>query len=207
MFSYSKTTLAFYDFWVLGISNRFIWKCPTSGLLALYNRRASSNHLDCGVGTGFYLDRCSLPANPRVVLVDLNPEPLRRTARRIRRYHPRTYLRSVLEPLAIEEERFDSIGLNYLLHCLPGDIRAKGVVFDHVAAYLNPGGTLFGSTLLHGGVERGAVAQRLMAFYNRRGIFCNAGDDLAGLRRELAARFQESHVQVAGCAALFWARG
>ncbi len=30
------------------------------------------------------------------------------------------------------EARFDSIGLNFLLHCLPGTLREKAIVFDHL---------------------------------------------------------------------------
>lgn len=65
---YSKRTLAFYDFVVLGFSNRFLWKCPTQRLVHLYNNNITLNHLDVGVGTGYFLDRChftsSSPALP-----------------------------------------------------------------------------------------------------------------------------------------------
>ncbi len=105
---YSKAMLATYDLFVLGLSNRFMWKCPTPRLLAHYNAHVSSSHLDLGVGTGFFLDRCAFPNNPRIVLVDLNPNCLEATARRISRYQPKTYRRNVLEPLELDEERFDS---------------------------------------------------------------------------------------------------
>lgn len=203
---YSKATLAIYDILVLGVSNRFIWKCPTPRLLELYNTHASSNHLDVGVGTGFFLDRCSFPSNPEIVLVDLNPSSLEATTQRIRRYNPRSYRRNILEPLELPDERFDSVGINYLLHCIPGDIQTKATALDHINTYLNPGGVVFGSTLLQGGVYRTALAKRLMKLYNARGIFCNVKDDLAGLSEALASRFSESNVDVIGSAALFWAR-
>ncbi len=203
---YSKAMLATYDLFVLGLSNRFMWKCPTPRLLAHYNAHVSSSHLDLGVGTGFFLDRCAFPNNPRIVLVDLNPNCLEATARRISRYQPKTYRRNVLEPLELDEERFDSIGMNYLLHCVPGNIRTKAVVFDHIDRYLNPRGVVFGSTLLQGGVLRSAGAKRLMNFYNSKGIFSNVEDDLADLQAQLTKRFGESKVDVVGCAALYWAR-
>ncbi|MCW8965760.1 MAG: methyltransferase type 12, partial [Candidatus Pacearchaeota archaeon] len=49
---YSKLGLAFYKVAVLGISNQFIWKCPTKTLVNLYNENITQNHLDVGVGTG-----------------------------------------------------------------------------------------------------------------------------------------------------------
>ncbi len=203
---YSKTTLAIYDLLVLGLSNRLIWRCPTPLLLELYNQRVSANHLDLGVGTGYFLDRCRFPAQPRVVLVDLNANSLEATTQRISRYQPVSYRRNVLEDFAFEEKHFDSVGVNYLLHCMPGDIRAKAIVFDHIDRYLNPGGIVFGSTLLQGGVQRNAVAKRLMKIYNGKGIFGNESDSLEDLRNELARRFHDSNVRVVGCAALFWAR-
>src|SRR5690349_19518201 len=91
---YSKSTLGVYDWVVLGISNRFIWKCPTPLLREHYHQHLSANHLDVGVGTGYFLDRCRFPtARPRVALMDLNPEALAFTARRIARYQPETYRR------------------------------------------------------------------------------------------------------------------
>lgn len=202
---YSKTTLALYDFLVLGVSNRWIWQCPTSHLLTLYHTHLSSNHLDLGVGTGFFLDHCLSEPQNRIVLTDLNLDSLKVTARRIQRYKPKCYQRNVLKSLKLEEKPFDSIGLNYLLHCLPGDIAAKAVVFDHVSEYLNPGGRVFGSTLLQSGVDRRILARRLMKLYNAKGIFCNEQDTLADLETALTRRFRESKVNVVGCVALFWA--
>ena len=80
------------------------------------------------------------------------------------------------------------------------------MVFDHAAKYLNPGGVLFGSTLLQRGVRRSVPARWLMAAYNRNGTFSNTEDDLDGLRSELARRYPQSYVKVVGCAALFWGR-
>ena len=204
---YTKLTLAIYDLWVLGISNRFIWKCPSSHLLELYNQHISGNHLDLGVGTGFFLDRCTFPtSNPRLFLMDLNPNSLEVTSRRVARYHPKTYRRNVLEPIQFNEEGFDSVGLNYLLHCLPGTMLTKAFVFEQVKLLLNPGGVVFGSTLLTRGVERGFLAQRLMDVYNKKGIFTNQDDNLEDLKKILKQNFSEISVKTIGCAALFWGR-
>jgi hypothetical protein len=66
---YGNITLAIYDFFVLGFSNRLAWKCPASEMLTFYNEHVSANHLDVGVGTGYFLDKCSFPAiNPHIAL-------------------------------------------------------------------------------------------------------------------------------------------
>ena len=71
---YTTRVLKLYDFVVLGVSNRFIWKCPTPQQLQHYEQHLSVNHLDVGVGSGYFLDHCRFPSTPpRVALLDLNP--------------------------------------------------------------------------------------------------------------------------------------
>jgi hypothetical protein len=205
---YTNRTLSLYDFFVLGISNRFIWKCPTPALLAHFDRHVTANHLDVGVGTGYFLDHCRFPVSePRIGLIDLNFTALGFALARVSRYRPIGWRYNVLDPIDFDQPPFDSVSLNYLLHCLPGGIASKARVFDHLRPLMNPGAVLFGSTLLQGGVARSRAARRLMSIYNDRGIFSNVHDDLDGLRQALAARFREVSVEVIGCAALFSARG
>lgn len=201
---YTPNMLAIYDVLVLGLSNRWIWKCSTPRLLAHYDQHISSNHLDVGVGTGYFLDRCRFPTpTPRVALMDLNRDALQFSARRIARYRPEIYVRNVLETIDFDGAKFDSLGVNYLLHCLPGDMTTKARAFDFLSPLMNPGAVVFGSTLLQGGVARSFAARRLMAFYNSKGIFSNTQDDLATLTRELEKRFSAVSVETVGCAALF----
>ncbi len=204
---YTPQVLGIYDLLVLGLSNRLIWRCPTPRILRHYDAHVSDNHLDVGVGTGFFLDRCRFPSGaPRVALMDLNPAALGHAAARIARYKPEQHRRNVLEPIALDAPAFDSVAINYLLHCLPGDMASKAVVLDHLLPHLRPGAVLFGSTLLTGGVTRGWMAKRLMAAYNQKGIFCNEQDDLDTLKRELGRRLEQVSVEVVGCAALFSGR-
>ena len=200
---YSKSMLAIYDWLVLRLSNRMIWRCPSKHILALYDRHVTGNHLDVGVGTGYFLDRCRFPDRPRIGLMDLNPNSLHAAATLLDRYRPEVYQVNVLDPIDQVIAPVDSISLSYLLHCLPGTIRTKGTVFRHLKPLLNQGGVMFGATLLSGGVHRSAAAKRLMAFYNSKGIFTNDHDDLQGLHAMLAEHFPVVRVDVVGCAALF----
>jgi hypothetical protein len=109
----------------------------------------------------------------------------------------------VLEPLPVQARSYDSVGMNFLLHCLPGDWAAKGAVFTNAAAVLRQGGRVFGSTILATGVSTTAPARALMRLYNSRGIFHNADDDLAGLRAELTSHFADYRLAVRGCVGLF----
>ncbi len=193
---------------VLSFSNRFLWRCPTAALLALYNDNVSANHLDAGVATGFFLDNCRFPvAQPRLGLLDLNPLCLESAAKRVARYRPETFCANVLEPFALEVEPFDSLGITYLLHCLPGPMSRKAAAFANLKPLLKPGGRVFGATILGRGVHHNLLGRRVMALYNGKGIFGNEEDDLDGLREALAAHFTDVDLRLRGAVALFTARG
>lgn len=201
---YTSRTLALYDIAILGYFSRVAWRCPSRQLLAHYDEHVTGNHLDVGVGTGYFLDRCQHPvASPRIVLLDANPACLDVAQRRLDRLDPGRLEASVLDPIPFDGPPFTSIGMTYLLHCLPGRMADKAVAFDHVAALAAPGATVFGATLLSEGVHRNWYARAIMRWNNKRGIFCNEHDDLDGLRSALEDRFDDVTVTTTGCVALF----
>lgn len=207
---YTPRTLRLYDVAVYRVFSPLLWRCPASVLQEHYDRHASANHLDVGVGTGRLLDRCRFGSpRPRLVLADLNPHCLAAAARRLARHAPRTVLCDVLQPLAhVPGAPFDSVGAGYLLHCLPGPMRRKAVALDHLAALLAPGGVLFGATILaHGaGVRHTPASRWLLRRFNRRGVFGNLDDGLDDLAQALEARFAAPRIEVRGTVALFAAR-
>jgi hypothetical protein len=204
---YTDSTLLNYDLRVLSLSNPLIWRCPTGRLLRFFNAHVSDNHLDIGVGSGYYLDHCVFPSQqPRLALMDLNTMALGYAGRRIARYKPEIHQQNVLEPIDLAGPGFDSISLNYLLHCLPGPMASKAVVFDHIRPLMNPGAVCFGSSLLQGGVRRNWAAKLLMAHYNRHGVFSNRHDSLEALEKALRERFSSVSIEIVGCAALFTVR-
>lgn len=143
--------------------------------------------------------------DPRIVLLDPNQACLDTASDRLSRYDPSCVRASALAPLP-HLDRFDSISLTYVLHCLPGPMVDKAVVFDHLTAVLEPDAVVFGATLLSGGVHRNWYARSVMAFNNRRGIFSNEADGLDSLTHELAVRFDDVEVKVVGCVGVFSAR-
>ena len=204
---YTRWFLAAYDRIALGLTSRFIWECPSDNIIKLYNQYVSVNHLDVGIGTGYFLDNCTFPVpNPRLVLVDLKPNSLAVARKRLARYSPQSYRQNALEPLEIDGPHFDSIAVNYLLHCLPVTMQAKGTVFEHLKILLNPGGILFGTTLLYSGVKRNFMATYTYYWLNLLGIMTNKQDDVEGLKQNLTRHFKESDIEVIGCGALFWGR-
>jgi hypothetical protein len=132
---YTPLMLSVYDRLVHGLSNRFAWRCPTQRMLDLYRSNLSSRHLEPGVGTGFFIDWADREGFEQLTLLDINRHCLARSARRLERYQPLLCEANLLAPIAIELEPADSIGLTYVLHCLPGRMAEKLKAIDHASGH------------------------------------------------------------------------
>lgn len=200
---YTPVMLKIYNLLVLYVSNYWIWRCPKRYQLEQYQRYVRSCHLDIGVGTGFYLKNTSWPENTQLSLMDLNPSCLASAAAAVKELSPTTYLADIFKPQADLVEHFDSISINYLLHCLPGDMNTKSVVIKNAVAMLKPQGVLFGATILSDPELQTFLSTRLMTFYNGKQIFSNQNDRRLLLKAVLEHYLIEVDVRIVGCVALF----
>jgi ubiquinone/menaquinone biosynthesis C-methylase UbiE len=204
---YTRSFLRTYDALVYGFNSPVLWRCPKKKLIEHYDTYVSERHLDIGVGTGCLLDQCCFPApSPSITLMDLNPNSLAAAAKHLARFAPTTHQANVLQPWRLPPESFDSVGMNYLLHCLPGTMPEKVLVFEQARAVLAAGGVLFGSTILTKGVEHTRLSRFAMKSINRLGVLCNLHDHLTDLDAGLARVFPSHEVHVCGAVALFSAR-
>jgi SAM-dependent methyltransferase len=200
---YTPVMLSVYDLLVHGLSNRFAWRCPTRRLLDLYRAHLSTDHLEAGVGTGFFLDRASAARFGRLALVDINRHCLDRAGRRLARFDPTLHQANLLAPVELDAPPFASVGLTYVLHCLPGRMSEKLTAVDHLRPLMGNGAVLFGATILGRGVAANRAARALLDLYNAKGVFNNRDDDLASLSEGLRRRFDTVEIEQEGCVALF----
>ncbi|HEX6687920.1 MAG TPA: class I SAM-dependent methyltransferase [Solirubrobacterales bacterium] len=203
---YTRRFLPFYDLFVLGYTLPVLWRCPKKRIRRLYDENVGVRHLDIGVASGYLIDKCRFPTEtPEITLMDMNPNSLRFAARRLRRYSPRTCQGNVLEPWPLSGQSFDSIAMSNLLHCVPGTLRDKAVVFDHAREALAPGGTVFGATVLGREADHTKRSLKMMERVNQRGGFSNLDDRREDLEAALVERFHTHDVEVVGVVALFTA--
>ena len=128
----------------------------------------------------------------RLALLDINRHCLDRAAQRLARLNPTLNQVNLLAPIELDLAPFSSVGLTYVLHCLPGSMSEKLLVTDHLRGPLRDGGT-----------APNAAARALLALYNSKGVFNNREDDTDALSDGLRWRFDKVDVRQVGLAALF----
>jgi len=203
---YTALLLNAYDPLVLGPIARYVWRCPTPGLVERYRRHIRDRHLDVGPGTGYFLDRSGLADGSRVTILDPNRNVLRHVSRRLGRFDVTAVEADVLKPLPVYAP-FDSAALHLVIHCLPGPMARKAAAVANVAATLEPDGVLFGAAVLGTSGTHTWMARRFLDAFNRQGGFDNLADSEEGLAGILGASFDEVEVEVVGSIALFACRG
>ena len=201
---YSNLLLSIYDIEVLMFELPYIFKCPLHKVKDFFNKNVSGVHLDVGVGTGYFLDKCIFPVeNSTVHLLDLNPNALQKTSKRIMRYNPILHQCNVLEPIQENLPMFDSISAINFLHCLPGSMLTKEAAIKNLKPFLREGGVFFGTTVLGQGIDVGVLYKYANSIYNKKSIFSNLNDNITDLEVILKNNFKEYFVQTVGSVALF----
>lgn len=201
---FNKLTLALYDLVLYGFISKYAWGVSIQRLDAHYRKYVTSNHLEVGVGTGYLLNRIEFPKSmPRLVLMDLSVACLEKTKHTVSRYAPEIYVQNLLEPLRHNIPAFDSIGISYVLHCVPGDIHHKCQGLLHLKPLLKQDGILFGTTVLSKGVSKNILARSAMWLFNVIGVFNNREDSATDLERFLRTHFQILEFEIVGVTAFF----
>lgn len=201
---YGPAVLAVYDWWVLGVMARMVWRSPTPQIIDWYRPLFGARHLDIGPGSGYFIDTAA-PDDVELTLLDPNRDVLDHCARRLSRFDPTVVEADALKPLPVQGP-FDSAALSAVLHCLPGPMEAKGAAIRNAASVLDTEGVLFGATVL-GLEERHTMAARaFVRAANLQGGFDNLNDTREGLEAILSASFDDVEIEVVGSLALFAAR-
>ena len=201
---FNKGSLFFYDFLLYGVISKYAWGSSIQRLDSHYKKYVGHNHLEVGVGTGFLLNRVEFDsAHPRLALMDLSRDCLEKTKLKVSRYAPEIYIQNLLEPIQNKIDKFDSIGINYVMHCVPGSFKEKGVAFTHLQPLLSENGVLFGTTLLSENIHKNLLAKPFMWLMNSLGVFNNRSDNARDLKECLETNFQLIEFEVVGVTAFF----
>lgn len=202
---FNPLLLAVYDALVFGFVSKHIWGYPVEALLERYRQLVSDRHLEVGVGTGYLLDLANPPQGIKLDLMDLSASCLRKSKQRLVRYRPATYRHNVLQPCTRAPVGYRSIGVNYVMHCVPGPYKEKAIAFNHLKGLLASDGILFGSAVMGKHAQARIGAKLFLKLLNATGVFNNDRDEPAALEQGLRRYFRHVEVQVMGATALFLA--
>jgi SAM-dependent methyltransferase len=204
---YSKLIFSIYDKILLNIVMPLIWHCNKNEIIEFYSKHLSHNHLDIGAGTGYFIKHTNkLNSNSNLTIMDINPVCLSLCEQHLVKYTPNIIRHNILDPIKITK-LFDSIGLNLLLHCLPGDLLSKGLVFQNIKNVLKQNGIVFGSTFIVKDRQVNIITKLWFILFNRIKLLSNEFDNINDLSYILKNNFKKYDIKVIGHCAFFWGQG
>ncbi|WP_052745506.1 class I SAM-dependent methyltransferase [Allosalinactinospora lopnorensis] len=188
-----------------------VWGVPNGLLHTLLAAHAGEEHVEVGVGNGYFPARLPSWSPLRTLhLLDVNPACMSLTARRLRgRFNLVEHAQNAVNPWdSIAEASVDSVGCFMTLHAIKRASMAElAPLVAQAHRVLKTGGRFIGCTIVcHGaGVHVTGRARRLIEHYNASGVFFNATDSVEKLRALLAEPFGATRVEVRvfGCVAVW----
>ena len=201
---YTPWRLAFYDFWVLGIVSTWAWGCSTAKyLIPHFRSNVGTKHLDIGAGTGYYLRKAEIPTSTELTILDNEKPALDLAMERSKRTDAKGIVADILHPLGVKD-KFDSISMYYLLHCIPATVQEKCNIFSHIKYNMTANGVIHGANVLGKGVRKD---NRFAAFIRRgclnHGVFHNREDNAYEFEHALRQNFKKVETWVIGSVFMF----
>ena len=158
-----------YDYFVNNINCKYVWKCDQRYIKKLYANNITNKHLEIGPGTGYFIKKYQFN---NLHLVDINQDILNNSEKNLYNncQNIKIHNQNIFENNNKINEDITSIGMSYVLHCVPNnlDISLDNLV-DNIKT--NNQITIFGSTVIPN--KKDIVAMTEIYTLNTFGIFNN----------------------------------
>ena len=139
----------------------------------------------------------------RLTLLDLSKNCLKRSAKRLKPLKAETIQHDLLTQFPKKVQGYRSIGMNFVLHCLPANKQRLNDLLQNIHAALTDQGVFFGATLPPIVFDRAPLANLLMLSLQKTKIFNNQTHSANKLTSLLESTFQTVHVERVGHALVF----
>ena len=193
-----------YDRIVNDFNCKNVWKCPTVNIFNNYRNNISYNNLEIGPGTGFFFNKKNSGINLKnLTLVDVNKDILNFSKQNLEKeYSNIEVLHHDLFSQKIQESiYFESVGVNYVLHCVSGNLQTKLDKLIHNLG--NNKYKLFGASVICDPLHMNTIAEYELIFLNALGIFNNNEDTYYELEEYLNSRNIKFSLRKQGYVAIF----
>ena len=197
----NKFVIKNYDFIVNNLNCKYVWKCDQKNIANMYKKNITSNHIEIGPGTGYFLKNYKFN---NLTLIDVNKDillecenNLKSNCKNINIINKNIFNKNN----QIELNNYNSIGLNYVLHCVPNklsdslDNLRNNIISD---SNLN----LFGSTVIPPNNIYNLATLEIY-FLNKLKIFNNINHSDSELRKYVKNNFNKFNIIKEGHSLLF----
>lgn len=170
--NFVSNSLKFYDLAVNKINCKYVWRCSENYIFENYKKNIRRKHLEIGPGTGYFLKKIN-NSDIDLTLMDINQPILQFSSNNLKTSFSNVKIRNhnIFEKKI--EEKYDSIGINYVLHCVPGKLEDK---IDKLLNNLNKHGILFGATVISDPERLYFLSKLELKALNKFNVFNNSND-------------------------------
>jgi len=199
--------IQYYDNLVNRTNCLRVWKCSEQYIFNHYRQNISGKHLEIGPGSGYFLKRDNLRINcsiDKLTLIDINDNILNYSKENLKDDYCNevsTLRHNIFSDKIPENIKFNSVGINYVLHCVPGKLEKK------VDSLINNLGdtnyNLFGATVICDPLHMNPIAEYELILLNSFGIFNNKNDTYEEFVEYLNNRNIKYNINKRGYVALF----
>ena len=178
--------LQYYDRYVNEINCKYIWKCPSNIIFNNYRNNCSKYHVEIGPGTGYYLKNIGLSSKIKeLTLIDINNQILNYSKNNLKSEYSNINVLNynIFNEKIPEKINFNSVGINYVLHCIPGSLQKK--VDTLIKNLGNNDYKLFASSIICDPLHMNILAEYELIMLNSLGIFNNNNDTYEELQEYL----------------------
>ena len=158
-----------YDYFVNNINCKYVWKCDQRYIKKLYANNITNKHLEIGPGTGYFIKKYQFN---NLHLVDINQDILNNSKKNLTNncQNIKIHNQNIFENNNKINEDITSIGMSYVLHCVPNNLdRSIDKLVENVQTDNQI--TIFGSTVIPN--KKDLMAMTEIYTLNTLGIFNN----------------------------------
>lgn len=191
--------LFFYDYLVNDLNCSFAWKCNQKHILSNYSN-ITDRHMEIGPGTGYFLKNKTFDT---IQLIDINNDILTNASQNLTGNCSQinTFQHDIFTSSLPQLSKCNSIGLTYVLHCIPDKIENNLDNLIHNIPFKNY--NIYGASVIRDPVEKNMLAELELFWLNKMGIFNNDSDTYYGLCEFLENTGFNYNLKLEGYVAIF----
>lgn len=182
--------LPVYDKLVNDINCKYIWKCHKENIFKLYKKNIKKNHLEIDTFSNLHL----MDINKDILL--FSKKELEKNNKNIKIYHHNIFQKKFYL------NNIDSIGCNYVLHCIDGNLENK-IELLHKNLITKKDVVIFGATVINIDKYQNSLAKIELDFLNYFGIFHNKEDNFENVIKYFYKNNIEFNYKIIGNVFLF----